>query len=67
VMAVFYSIASIGFFGGGFFRQWPYVALCVAACVWGAVHLAQVWRSPAPLTSFHPRRERVEAQAAVAA
>jgi hypothetical protein len=64
-MAVMYSITSIFFFGGGFFQQWPYVLLCVVSSAWSAVHLRQVWRSPAPLASWTPRRE--VAQVTVAA
>jgi len=37
VMTLCYSIASIGFFGGGFFHSWQYVGICVAACVWSVV------------------------------
>lgn len=63
-MAVMYSITSIFFFGGGFFQQWPYVALCVLSSAWSAVHLRQVYRSPAPLASWTPRRARAEVAAA---
>ena len=59
VMAVLYSVASIGFFGGGFFHSWAYLALCVAACAWAVVHLRQVWLSGAPLTSRHPHRRNL--------
>jgi hypothetical protein len=67
VMAVFYSVASIGFFGGGFFHEWPYVSLCVASCLWAAAHLVQVWRSPAPMTSFRPGRAGTSGPAVAAA
>ncbi len=39
-MAVLYSITSIGFFGGGFFHSWEYVGICVAACIWSSVLIA---------------------------
>lgn len=57
VMTVLYSITSIGFFGGGFFHGWKYVALCAAATVWSLVHLQRVHASASPLTSRSPRRE----------
>ena len=60
-MAVMYSITSIFFFGGGFFQGWAYVGLCVCASTWSAVHLRQVWLSPAPLASWTPRREPARA------
>jgi hypothetical protein len=56
VMAVFYSIVSIGFFGGGFFHSWQYVGICVAACVWSFVIIADAKHAGAPLTSWQPRR-----------
>lgn len=57
VMTFCYSIASIGFFGGGFFHSWQYVGICVAACVWSVVvilklkaagALAHSWAAPTP-------------------
>lgn len=52
VMAVCYSIASIGFFGGGFFHSWPYVGICLASCVWSFVVIADMRRSGAPFDSW---------------
>jgi len=47
-MAVCYSIVSIGYFGGGFFHSWPYVGICVAACVWSFIVIADARRAGAP-------------------
>jgi hypothetical protein len=55
VMAVLYSIVSIFFFGGGFFHSWQYVGICVAACAWSFVILADAKRSGVPMTSWQPR------------
>jgi hypothetical protein len=60
VMAVCYSITSIFFFGGGFFHSWQYVGICVAACLWSFVIVADARRAGVPLTSwsavrFHAR------------
>jgi hypothetical protein len=55
VMAVCYSIASIFFFGGGFFHSWPYIGICVAACVWSFVIIADARRAGVPMTSWRPR------------
>jgi hypothetical protein len=52
VMAVCYSIVSIFFFGGGFFHSWPYIGICVAACVWSFVIIADARRAGVPLTSW---------------
>ncbi|NMO91639.1 hypothetical protein [Actinomycetospora sp. TBRC 11914] len=48
VMAALYSITSIFFFGGGFFHSWAYVGICVAACVWSVVLIADARRAGAP-------------------
>ena len=55
VMAVCYSIASIFFFGGGFFHSWPYVGICVASCMWSFVIIADAKRAGVPSTSWRPR------------
>jgi hypothetical protein len=47
-----YSIVSIFFFGGGFFHSWQYVGICIAACAWSFVIVADVKRTGAPLTSW---------------
>lgn len=54
VMAVCYSIASIGFFGGGFFHSWPYVGICLASCVWSFVLIANAKRAGVPFSSWQP-------------
>jgi hypothetical protein len=58
VMAVLYSIVSIFFFGGGFFQSWQYVGICVAACAWSFVILADAKRAGVPMTSWQPRSAR---------
>jgi hypothetical protein len=58
-MAVLYSIVSIFFFGGGFFHSWQYVGICLAACVWGFVIIADAKRAGVPLTSWQPSRAAV--------
>jgi hypothetical protein len=55
VMAVCYSIASIFFFGGGFFHSWQYIGICLAACVWSFVIIADARRAGVPMTSWRPR------------
>jgi hypothetical protein len=55
VMAVLYSIVSIFFFGGGFFHSWQYAGICVAACAWSFVILADAKRAGVPMTSWQPR------------
>jgi hypothetical protein len=55
-MAVLYSVTSIFFFGGGFFHSWPYVGICVAACVWSFVVIVDAVRAGVPLTSWRPRQ-----------
>jgi len=69
-MATFYSIASIGFFGGGFFHSWQYVGICVVACLWSfvLVHDARAagcvfssWRSDPPRA---PNTRRLSARIA---
>ncbi len=59
VMAVCYSIVSIFFFGGGFFHSWPYVGICVAACVWSFVVIADARRAGVPFASWTARRRPV--------
>jgi hypothetical protein len=39
VMTICYSIASVGFFGGGFFHSHPYVGICAVASVWSVVNV----------------------------
>lgn len=51
VMAVCYSIASIGFFGGGFFHSWQYVGICLVSCAWSFVLIADLRRIGVPLTA----------------
>jgi hypothetical protein len=55
VMAVCYSVVSIFFFGGGFFHSWPYIGICVAACVWSFVIITDAKRARVPLTSWRLR------------
>jgi hypothetical protein len=55
-MAVLYSIVSICYFGGGFFHSWQYVGICVAACGWSFVIIADAKRAGVPMTSWQPRR-----------
>jgi hypothetical protein len=55
VMAVCYSITSIFFFGGGFFHSWPYVGICVVACVWSFIVLADARRAGVVLASWRTR------------
>ena len=43
------------FFGGGFFHSWPYIGICMAACVWSFVIIADTMRAGVPLTSWRPR------------
>jgi hypothetical protein len=52
VMAICYSIASIGFFGGGFFHSWQYVGICVVASAWSLVVVRQLKRAGAPASSW---------------
>jgi len=42
VMTICYSVASVGFFGGGFFHSFPYVGICVVASAWSVVNMLQV-------------------------
>jgi hypothetical protein len=42
MMTFCYSIASIGFFGGGFFHSWQYVGICGVACLWSVVVVRQL-------------------------
>jgi hypothetical protein len=55
-MAVLYSIASIFFFGGGFFHSWQYVGICVASCLWSFVIIADAKRAGVPFSSWQPHR-----------
>ena len=47
---------SIVFFGGGFFHSWQYVGVCVAACTWSFIIIADAKRAGVPMTSWQPRR-----------
>jgi hypothetical protein len=60
-MAVLYSVTSIFFFGGGFFHSWPYVGLCVAACVWSFVVIFDAMRAGVPLASWRLRQRPMSA------
>lgn len=51
VMAVCYSIASIAWFGGGFFHSWQYVGICLASCIWSFVLIYDMRRAGVPLTA----------------
>jgi len=42
VMTICYSVASVGFFGGGFFHSLPYVGICGVASVWSVVNVFQL-------------------------
>jgi hypothetical protein len=55
VMAVCYSIVSIFFFGGGFLHSWQYVGICVAACTWSFVIIADAKHDGVPMTSWLSR------------
>jgi hypothetical protein len=55
VMTVCYSIASIGFFGGGFFHSWQYVGICVVATLWSFVLIRDARRAGCAFSSW--RRE----------
>ncbi|WP_182379342.1 hypothetical protein [Nocardioides sp. WS12] len=47
-----YSIASVGFFGDDFFRSWPYVGICSAACAWSIVVVVQLRAAGAVRSSW---------------
>lgn len=53
-MAVFYSIASIGFFGGGFFHSWEYVGICTAAVIWSFVLIRDARAAGCAFSSWRP-------------
>jgi len=60
VMTICYSIASVGFFGGGFFRSLPYVGICGVASVWSVVNVLQLRSAGAVRHSWasDPARDR---------
>ncbi len=60
-MAVLYSVTSIFFFGGGFFHTWPYIGICVAACLWSFVIIVDAIRAGVPLASWRPRQRPMSA------
>lgn len=52
VMTFCYSIASIGFFEDDFFHSWPYVGICVAACIWSVAVVVQLKAAGAVRSSW---------------
>jgi len=55
VMTVCYSIASIFFFGGGFFHSWQYVGICVAATIWSFVLIRDTRAAGCAFSSWRVR------------
>jgi hypothetical protein len=66
VMTVCYSIASIGFFGGGFFHSWEYVGICLASIMWSLGLIRDTRAAGCVWSSWSPARS-AETTAAVAA